>query len=103
VGEDESDIVSAEERDEFGYGKALMADFNSVTERAIFFNFCPSAAFHPFRMFAGNRGGGAGGLWQGVEKGVKGVGGEREVGRELPQDGAEFFLQQKNTGGKKIG
>ena len=92
VGDDEGDLVGAEEGDEVGGFEGGVADFDGVAEGAIFVDLKPSAAFHEGSMFFGEFGGFFRVAREFVEEALEAVGVEFEVGGKLPRGMGRVFL-----------
>jgi hypothetical protein len=102
VGDDEGDVVVAEELDEVGGFEGGVADFHGVAEGGVFVDFGEGAAFHEGGVGVGELGGLVGVAREFFEEGGDAFGVVGEVGGELPEDGAEFFLEGEEALGEEV-
>ena len=102
VGADESDVVAAKETDELGHDEGGMANLDGVADRFALAGFGVGAAFQAVVVLFGEGSCGVGVSREQSEELLERIGFELKVGRELPEDGAEFGAEGEQAGGEKV-
>jgi len=83
--------------------EALVPDFNRMAHRALCVDIQLRSAFHPVVVIPCDGRGLFSIVRQQLEKRLKSLRLEREVGRELPEDRPQLLLQVENAGRQEVG
>ena len=104
VGADDSDIVLAKEFEEFGNGKALVANFDGVAEFVMIVDiFEGDTLLHPRVVIRSKIFCGAGVVGKKFQEIFHFIALEFETGGKLPQERSELFTKKQNAGSEEIG
>ncbi|MCY1452043.1 hypothetical protein D9M71_689420 [compost metagenome] len=102
VGDDQGRVVAFEQADEYWIDEAFVADFHGMAQGLFPARLQAGVAVYVGIVLAGEGGGLLGVVGQLFEEGLEQFGVEFEVGRKLPKNRAEFFLEFQHPGGEEI-